>query len=337
MPTPVIDVHTHIYPRSYIDRLVLREELPRIERHGVDERFLIFPGESGRVIDESYWSLDEKLAYMDRFGIAQSVVSLGNPWLEPFSAAESRELANELNGELSSYRDRTGGRVVAMGCMAEGSIEDAVATIGDVAGTDGLYGIIAGSKLCGLPFDDRRLDPIWGALEAERLPLLVHPHRGLGLEELEGFGHALPLALGFPFETSVALARLVMGGTLDRFPNLIAIGSHGGGTIPFLAARLDGCWRPDDVAQARREEAPSDGLSRLYFDALVYHPRGLRTIADLAGTRRMVFGTDHPFAIADPSVNVESIWSTFDSPAASCILGSNAERLFRLPIWEGAR
>lgn len=330
MPTAVVDVHTHIYPRRYIDRLAARDELPRVERRGDQELFVIFPGETGRVLDETYWSLDEKLAYMDRSGITRSVVSLGNPWLEPFGA-EGSEIAREMNSELSSFEGRTGGRVVGMGCLPNGNVSDVVEVIEEVAATDGLYGVVSGTKLCGAAFDEEQLEPIWEVLESTNVPLLVHPHAGLGLGELDGFGHALPLALGFPFETSVALARLVMGGVLDRFPGLVVIGSHGGGTIPFLAARLDGCWSPDEVARARRSTPPSEGLSRLYFDALVYHPRGLRAVSELAGTARMLFGTDHPFAIADPAVNIGSIEATFDRAVAADVLAQNAERVFGLP------
>lgn len=331
MPKAVIDIHSHIYPRTYVDRLASRSALPRVERRDGREYFVIFDGEAGRLLDETYWSLDEKLSYMDRSGITQTVVSLGNPWLEPFPASEARELAEELNAELASYETRTDGRVVGMGCLPEGSVDDAVDAVDRIARTDGLRGVVAGTRIAGLAFDDERLDPLWAALERTALPLLVHPHHGLGMPELEGYGHTLPLALGFPFETSVALARLAMGGALDRFAGLVVIGSHGGGTIPFLAARLDGCWTPDDTARARRSTPPSDALARLYFDALVYHPRGLRAIADLAGTNRMLFGTDHPFAIADPAANISSVEATFDDSVSAEILCRNAERLFDLP------
>ncbi|MGY2085385.1 amidohydrolase family protein [Blastococcus sp. SYSU DS0539] len=331
MTQQIVDVHTHIYPRLYLDRLAARTELPLVDRRPDGEYFVIFPGEAGRRLDETYWSLEEKLAYMDRSGITQSVVSLGNPWLDPFAPQEARELADELNAELATFAQRTGGRVVGMGCLPQGSVADAVAAVGRIQGTPGLHGVVSGTKLCGLAFDDPGLEPLWAALADGGTPLLVHPHHGIGLPEMDGFGHALPLALAFPFETTTALVRLAMSGVLDRHPYLRVIGSHGGGTLPYLSGRLDGCWAPDDEARGRRGQAPSTAFGRLYLDALVYHPRALRAAADLVGTGRMVFGTDHPFAIADPAVNIASIAQTFAEAESRAVLSRNAQEMFGLP------
>ena len=157
-----------------------------------------------------------------------------------------------------------------MGCLPSGGVDEIVSTIADVAGTEGLYGVVSGTRLAGMAFDDLRLDPVWSALAETGTPMLVHPHFGLGLSAMDGFGHSLPLALAFTFETTTALSRLVMSGVLDRHPDLSVIGSHGGGTIPYLAGRLDGCWAPDDVARARRQLTadlgavpPVPGRSRL--------------------------------------------------------------------------
>jgi aminocarboxymuconate-semialdehyde decarboxylase len=338
MTSNVVDVHTHTYPRIYLDRLAARTELPRVDQRPDGEYFVIFPGEAGRLIDATWWSLDEKLAYMDRSGISQSVVSLGNPWLEPFSASEGREMAEELNAELASFEKRTDGRIVGMGCVPEGSVADAVAAVRAIRDTEGLYGVVSGTQLCGLQFDREELEPFWAALADGGVPLLVHPHHGIGLTQMDGFGHSLPLALAFPFETTTALTRLAMSGVLDRHPALRVIGSHGGGTLPYLSARVDGCWAPDDEARARRDTPPSEAFAQLYLDALVYHPRALRAAADLVGTDRMVFGTDHPFAIADPAVNIASIKETFAESEANQVFFETAHAMFGLsaPLGDAA-
>ena len=330
-PDRVIDVHTHLYPRTYLDLLSQRDTAPRVERRDGLELLHIFEGENGRVVDEGFWSVDAKLEFMERSGIDQSVVSLGNPWLEAFEPAESVAIAKDLNAELACMESDTGGRLVGMGCLPSGSVEQIVQTIVDVAGTQGLHGVVSGTRVGGLQFDDDGLDPVWSALAETRTPLLVHPHFGLGLSSMDGFGHSLPLALGFTFETTTALSRLAMSGVLDAHPDLLVIGSHGGGTIPYLAGRLDACWAPDEAARARRQLSPTSALSRLYLDALVYHPRALRAVADLVSPQQMVFGTDHPFAIADPEVNIASIRETFGSTEARNVFSVTAQRLFCLP------
>lgn len=327
----MIDVHTHIYPRSYLDLLARRESAPRVERRDGQELLHVFDGEEGRLLDEGYWSIEAKLAFMERSGIHQSVVSLGNPWLEAFEPAESVEIAKDLNQELAGMAAATGGRMVGMGCLPSGDVEQIASTVVEVSGTDGLYGVVSGTRIGGRAFDDEELGPVWEALAQTGTPLLVHPHFGLGLEAMDGFGHALPLGLGFTFETTTALTRLAMSGVLDQHPDLIVIGSHGGGTLPYLAGRLDGCWAPDEVAKGRRDLPPTSALSRLFLDALVYHPRALRAAADLVSTRQMVFGTDHPFAIADPATNVRAIAETFGPGEAGDVFAETARRIFDLP------
>ncbi|MEN4398572.1 amidohydrolase family protein [Mycolicibacterium senegalense] len=329
-PPSVIDIHTHIYPKVYLDHLAARTELPYVSREGAIDSLYIFPGESGRVLDETYWSVEAKLRFMDRIGITQSVVSLANPWLAPFSSDEGSALAREVNEMLAGLAEQTGARIVGMGCVPEGDIASAAKAVREIAATPGLYGVVTGTKICRRRFDDPVLDPFWQALSDTNTPLLVHPHDGLGLAEMDGFGHMLPLALGFPYETTVALARLAAGGVLDRFPTLRVIGSHGGGAIPYLAGRLDGCWQPDSAAQQRRDSPPSTALRSLYLDALVYQPRALRAAADLVGTDRMMFGTDHPFAIFDTD-GTALIRKTFDDKESRAVLAETARKLFDLP------
>lgn len=329
MTEEIVDIHTHIYPEVYLDHLAGRDSLPQVVHNGKTRTLFIFPGESGRIMDESYWSVAEKVAHMDRLGITQSVVSLGNPWLEPFGDVEGMELAIEVNEFLAGLAAITGGRVVGMGCLPNGTIESVVETIRHITMTAGLYGAIAGAHICNRQFDDPALDPIWSALEESGQPLLVHPHYGLALEEQDGYGHMLPLALGFPYETTVALVRLAAAGVLDRHPGLRVIGSHGGGTVPYLAGRLDGCWAPDQAARALRNAPPSTALSQLYLDALVYHPRALHAAVDLVGVDHMMFGTDHPFAIFDHG-GAAMIRDALGADAARLLSGT-AKEIFGLP------
>ena len=85
----LIDVHSHIYPVPYLELLETRQEIPRVVNRDGKREFLIFPEEShpdvgGREMGAEFTDLESKLAFMDRFGIDRSIVSLGNPWLDPF-------------------------------------------------------------------------------------------------------------------------------------------------------------------------------------------------------------------------------------------------------------
>ncbi len=101
-----IDVHSHFYPGRYVSLLRSRDTVPRIvERDGLD-RLLILRGEDadastsgGRPIGSEYWDAARKLAFMDRHGIALSVVSPANPWLDFLPGAE----AGEINRDVEAF------------------------------------------------------------------------------------------------------------------------------------------------------------------------------------------------------------------------------------------
>lgn len=265
-----VDAHSHIYPQSYVDLLRARESIPRIRQHESADYFVIFPEEEavgptgGRRFDSSYTSLDEKLEFMDRTGIDRSVVCLGNPWLDPLNGPDSPDIARMVNKELSGYEAATRGRVVCMGVLPSNHVPDAVAAVRDVTRTAGLYGIVTGTLICGLTLDDAGLDPLWAALEHHQIPVFVHPHYAAAVDNLGGFGHALPVSVGFPFETTIAVARLVFAGVLYRYPGLKMLVAHGGGALPTLAGRMDAAWRSDPTTHVRLPEPPSASVARLY-------------------------------------------------------------------------
>jgi aminocarboxymuconate-semialdehyde decarboxylase len=330
----VIDVHSHLYPRWYIELLKDRTEIPRVTGEEGDERFVIFPDEQaaasggGRAMTDDYWSVETKLTFMDRHGIDRTVLSLGNPWLEPFEAEAGLAAARRLNAEFAELGARTGGRIQGMGVLPGRDVDAATAVIEEVARTVGLVGLVSGVRICGLTLDDPALEPVWRALEETGMPLLLHPHHASAMDELGGFGHALPVALGFPVETTVALTRLLFAGVLHRHPGLRIVGSHGGGTLPYLAGRLDAGWRSDPALSKRAPTPPSDVMPRLFLDAVLYHERALRAAADLVGPDHMAFGTDHPFSIADPDANLAAIRGTFDEDAAARVLAGTALSLY---------
>ena len=327
----IVDIHTHLYPQSYLDTLRARSEPPRLVPSPEGERFVIFPGEPGRVMDAEYTDLARKLAFMDANGIDQSVVSLGNPWLDPLTDMDTVALARALNDEFAALRAETGGRVVGMGVLPAGDVGDAAEVAREIAESDDLFGVATGTRPCGLQIDDERLDPLWSALESAGLPVLIHPHYGLGTQELLGYDHSLPVGLAFPFETTAAVARLVFGGTFERFPALRIVASHGGGTLPFLAGRLDAAWQSDPAVHDRLPVPPSTRLRGLFLDALTYHPRAMRATADLVGAGRMAFGTDHPFSVADPGANLAGVREAFDGSDLDAVLSGSAIDYFGLP------
>ncbi|KAJ6539545.1 hypothetical protein B0H19DRAFT_1222739 [Mycena capillaripes] len=330
----LIDVHTHVYLPRYCSLLRSRTSVPRIltsSRDGKpDDRLLILDHEpsGGRPVGPQYWDRDEKLLFMDRHKIDLSVVSSANPWLDFLPASEAKTLASQLNEDLEQYCSESPAlsptlkRLYGFGLLPlvpEISTAALLETIDQISKLSYLKGIIMGTRGIGKGLDDEALDPVWGALEKAGLVVFLHPHYGVD-EKAWGDkdnGHVLPLALGFPFETTIATTRLILAGVFDRFPSLRLLLAHSGGALPQLSSRLASCIDHDPVVASRLKHDARWYLGKLYFDAVAYGPEELGFVSDVIarserfetgasqpantavdrtlGSRRMLFGTDHPF------------------------------------------
>jgi aminocarboxymuconate-semialdehyde decarboxylase len=198
------------------------------------------------------------------------------------------------------------------------------------AATAGAVGIMVIATIDGEPLTAPRFAGIWAAIEQRELPVLVHPGpppgtAALGLAEL-----GLVPSVGFPFDTTLAFARLFHDGFLDRFPCLQLIAAHGGGALPELIARLDRCHREIPAAHARTSTPPSEYLRRIWLDAVVYGERALQSCLEAVGSdERILFGSDYPHNIGDMAgclARVDGLPAT----SARRVRGANAARLFRL-------
>jgi aminocarboxymuconate-semialdehyde decarboxylase len=350
-----VDVHSHVYPVRYVSLLRARDAVPRIVTRDGQDRMLILPGEDtdastsiGRPIGSEYWDGARKLAFMDRHGIALSVVSPANPWLDFLPGTDAGTVAGAINQDMEALCGGSGGRIYGLGLLPTRDPKAAASELGRIARLPHLRGAVIGTIGAGSGLDDRAMDPVWAAAERDGLMLFIHPHYGLGQEAMGGYGHAMALALGFPFETSTAVTRLILGGALDRFPGLRLMVAHAGGVLPYLAGRLDACVAGDGHSPVRLSHPPSEYLRRMYFDAIGYQAPTLALLISLVGVDRIMFGTDHPFF--PPQVaNGELDSVAWHSPmahrpilqelgpdAAASILRDNALNAFGLELPESA-
>jgi aminocarboxymuconate-semialdehyde decarboxylase len=362
----IVDVHTHVYTPAYLDLLRKRSVVPRV-LPGTPERLVILPGEdkdsstaAGRPVGPEYSKISEKLAFMDLHGIDHSVISLANPWLDWLSLDEGvAQMAATVNDELAAWctSDEAGGRLSAFAVLPIVSVQASVDEVKRITQTplsNSIRGVIMGSLGAGEGLDDPVLEPLWETFSATNLVVFVHPHYHLpsSVYGPQPTGHVLPLAIGFPVETSLAIARLILAGVLERHPTLRMLIAHSGGVLPFLAARLDSCVSHDAHLARRLPKPPSHYLSKLYYDAVGYGPAPLKCLAELLGgkTGQILFGTDHPFfppleknddgtieTWESVESNVRAVKEAFgtgtsdDSDAVKGVLGGNAVRILGLP------
>ncbi|CCM05562.1 uncharacterized protein FIBRA_07789 [Fibroporia radiculosa] len=336
----LVDIHTHVYLPRYAAFLRARSNAPRIftrenAEGKTEERLLILDGEpsGGRPMGPQFWDKVEKLNFMERHGIDISVVSSANPWLDFLPASTAHQLASELNNDLEEYCSSSpsaaGGELKQLygfgllPLVPEVTTSSLLDTVRQISALPHLKGIIMGSRGLGKGLDDDALESVWAAIQKARLVVFLHPHYGVDGKEWgdKENGHVLPLALGFPFETTIAITRLILSGVLDRYPDLRILLAHSGGALPQLSSRLASCIDHDPVVASRLKHDARYYLGKLYFDAVAYGSEELGFVSDVIGrsdkfvksgssagaskgtgaatrrlgSRRMLFGTDHPF------------------------------------------
>ena len=329
----VVDVHSHIYPTAFVEHLRRRSRPPAIATVAGLDRFQLFPGDAGVPFTEDFHDVEAKIRYMDDSGIGHSILSVGNPWLDLDGGPSSVPLARAINRDLLDLVATHPDRLSAMCLLPNDDVAAVVRCVENLAAEGRAAGVVTGTTICGLDLDHPELEPVWTCLAGARLPVLVHPRSGLASNVVRGQGQALTLALSFPFETTVAIARMLVNSVLRRHPGLQVIASHGGGALPYLYGRLARAVQVDGESdeRARRlvNNRPPDGL---FTDSILFSGSAFEFCLSVMGHRNVVFGTDHPFPIADAASSLSDIRvALFDQPDwLADILGNNALRLFGL-------
>lgn len=357
--TPIVDIHTHMYPPSLLSTLRSRTVIPYV-RSSPDSsisRLVILPSEesssstsAGRPIGPEYSSISQKIAFMDAHGIDISVISLANPWLDWVEPAEAAATAKMVNDEMESLCSQYPGRLYTFGTLPlSGTPEEIVAEISRLKTQRYCRGIVMGTSGLGSGLDDPALEEIWSALSSASLPIFLHPHYGLPTSvfgpRASEYGHVLPLAMGFPLETTIAITRMILSGVFDQHPTLQVLLAHSGGTLPFLAGRIESCIAHDSHLKSTgkiegRRDVWEILKSNIYLDAVIYGEAGLKAAVEVSGADRVMFGTDHPFfppldgeeKWLSVTSNVRAVEGAFgkDEKVVKGVMGGNAVRVLRL-------
>ncbi|WP_326836682.1 amidohydrolase family protein [Amycolatopsis rhabdoformis] len=330
-PRPVVDVHAHALPMPLLRGLA---ERGLADLSGVDSGWVSLDprvcglADGARIpLPTQQYDLAARLADLDSSGVTHQVVSA-----PPFVfASESRDdlltadVVARSNDALAEFVGASGGRLSGLGTVPVGlpGAGDELARCLDELG---LRGVTIGTFGGGRELDDPVNEPLWTELARRGTFVLLHPSTVSAAQRLASY-HLVQL-LGYPAETALATARLVLGGVLDRHELVLCL-AHGGGCLPGVGPRLDLGWHRKDVTRVSAAP-PSRYLRRLYYDTAVFDPVLLRRLVDDMGADRVLLGTDTPFDLADrdPLTTVTGIG--LDPADTAAVLGGNAVRLLGL-------
>ena len=159
------------------------------------------------------------------------------------------------------------------------------------------------SNVAGEPLDSERFLPFYKEIAHLNIPILVHPGRPVMMGHLREYG--LAGAVGYLFDTTLAILRMVYSGLFDNLPDLKVIVPHTGSTIPYLVGRIDHQYQLLDANQRKLQHLPSEYLKKVYVDtAQSFYKPATECAFDFTSHDRILFGSDYPFVDLKQSVAI---------------------------------
>ena len=291
-----LDMFNHIFPKAYFDKML--EVAPNHKDMG--KRVREIP-----VLHD----LEKRFRVMDQFDDYAQIICVAAPPLEVLSPELSPELARIANDGLAEYvdkyPDRFPGFVASMpmnnpdACLKE--IDRAIDELNAV-------GIQFFTNVNGAPLDLPELKPLFAKMHEVDLPIWIHPARGANISDYpteERSKYEIWFVFGWPYETSVAVARLVFGYYFDEFPNLKIITHHMGAMIPFFEGRVGTSWdqlgsRTSDedytVILKKLKKPHLEYFKQIYADTALFGAvAGTKCGLEFFGVDQIVFASDCPF------------------------------------------
>ena len=290
-----IDAWTHIFPKAYFARLQTMASAAGPLRRWLELKPL--------------YDLDHRFRLMDGFAGYRQLLTPSMPPIEDLAdgtlAVDLMRLMNDGLAELVALHP---GRFPAFAAAL--SLHDVDAAIAEISRADRMGA--AGFQLCthvrGLPLDHPRFAPVFDEIARRQLAIWLHPVRGPTPDYPSETKSRYEIwwCFGWPYDSSVAMSRLVFSGLFDRHPDLKIITHHMGAMIPYFAGRIAQGWGLEMGSRTPPADAdllpgplqrPAEEYFRMFFadTALSGAVGATRCGLDYFGADRVVFASVFPF------------------------------------------
>jgi predicted TIM-barrel fold metal-dependent hydrolase len=245
-----------------------------------------------------------RLKWLEQANVDYQVISIHHGLdsnLLPGDATAQLAMAKAINDNMAYLRDDSKEKFIPVASVplsgfekgGQKEMERAIKTLG-------LRAVSFPSNFHGKPLDHPEFEPFWAQTAQMGVPVYIHPNDAVGhADRSYESEYLLMQSLGWPFETMLALSRLVFSGIMERYPHLKIVSHHLGGGIPFLWGRISETYRPEQQLKRIGRVLPKplfDYFSLFYYDtAIGSNASAIKCACELFGAGQILFGTDTPW------------------------------------------
>jgi aminocarboxymuconate-semialdehyde decarboxylase len=269
-----------------------------------------------------------RIKAMDEAKVDLAIVTLTCPNIFWGGHEASAQTARAMNDSMASAQTAYPDRIRWMASLPWQYPDEALVELRR-AKQAGAVGLITLANIAGEQLTSAMFAPLWAEIEALDLPVFIHPTVPPGADDMEMNSYNLVANIGFMFDTTLTLTRMIYDGFLDRYPRLKLIVPHAGATLPYLAGRLDQCHAMMPACRVNISEPPSAYLRRLYYDTVTYSPEALALCIAVVGADKVMYGSDYPHNIGDMTGCLARV-DALPPAQRVAVRGDNAVRLFKL-------
>jgi aminocarboxymuconate-semialdehyde decarboxylase len=301
------DLHTHYYPDKYFQMI---RDIPSefsFDKDPTGRTIIKYRGARFFGITPPMTDPEKRIEDMDRVGIDVEVLSLSTPNVYFAPADRQAEIARHVNDGYAELMTKYPKRFKGFASIPMDDPDAALKELHRALGELQMNGVVLLSNIQGRPITAPQYRPFLEEANRMKLCIFIHPMLPAVTEPFSEF--VLGPLVAFPFDTTLAVARLCYAGVFKQLPDIKWLIGHAGGAIPWLMERLDNGYRDFAECRANIDELPSVYLKKLYYDTVTFSPYTLSMLRDMVGSDHMAMGSDYPHLLGSIERSVSSIQS----------------------------
>jgi aminocarboxymuconate-semialdehyde decarboxylase len=299
------DLHTHFYTEAFFQTI---RDLPSEFSFGTSssgQTIITYRGARFFGVTPAMTDVSKRIEDMDRVGIDVEVISLSTPNVFFTGAEHQPAVATMVNDSYAELIARHPKRFKGFASIPMDAPDEALKELHRAIDNLKLNGVILLSNIGGKPLTSPEYRPFFEEANRMKLCIFLHPMIPANSDAFREY--VLGPIIGFPFDTSLAVARMCYDGMFEELPDIRWIIGHLGGAIPYLMERMDNGFRDFADCRVKIDKLPSVYLKRLYYDTVSFSPHTLQMVRSMVGADHMVMGSDYPHLLGSIDRAVSSI------------------------------